>query len=379
MNKATIFFSHSSKDKAPIIAIKNLLSKKTGGCLDIFMSSDGQSVPFGSNWVHKVEEKLYDAKIMFVFVSVNSEKSGWTYFEAGYAYSKGIEVVPIGIGLDIETIKAPLGLLQGFNLLSSDSMNNIINIINRTFKFNFEESFTESDFNHVMNYVPQLANNFIAVEDIVKYEMYELKGNYTGVEDRKEYNIDGYYQKIVEFLSEKKIEYSVETLRNGRDITVLVARGITISYYHKREKDPESEIDKGEEAKITFLASPYSFEKCFSLLIELMKLSEGNHTIQIKMELRDNISCLTSKEDISAILSNYSEEFTLDRKRKESYIYNETGISFQLFTYKGSSQINPFQAVYFRFNCNNVDAFCIIKLLNRLCEINLIKWRTQDY
>jgi len=36
---------------------------------------------------------------MFIFVTQNSIKSDWIYFEAGYAYSKGIEVIPVGIGV----------------------------------------------------------------------------------------------------------------------------------------------------------------------------------------------------------------------------------------------------------------------------------------
>ena len=115
MSKPTIFFSHSSKDKDAILTIKNKLDSATGGVLDIFMSSDGQSIPFGTNWIHKIEEGLQAAKIMFVFVTEVSVASGWIYFEAGFAYSKGIQVVPVGIGIDIGTLKAPLNLLQGFS------------------------------------------------------------------------------------------------------------------------------------------------------------------------------------------------------------------------------------------------------------------------
>lgn len=122
MSKATLFFSHSSKDKDVILTIKNKLDKATGGVMDIFMSSDGQSIPFGTNWIHKVEEGLQAAKIMFVFVTKNSISSGWIYFEAGYAYSKGIQVIPVGIGVDIGSLKAPLNLLQGFNVSSEDKV-----------------------------------------------------------------------------------------------------------------------------------------------------------------------------------------------------------------------------------------------------------------
>ncbi len=114
MSKPTLFFSHSTKDKDLVLSIRDKLTKYTGGVLDIFMSSDGQSIPFGTNWIHKVEEGLNNAKIMFVFVTENSVSSGWIYFEAGFAYSKGIHVIPVGIGVDIGTLKAPLNLLQGF-------------------------------------------------------------------------------------------------------------------------------------------------------------------------------------------------------------------------------------------------------------------------
>ena len=56
MSKPTLFFSHSSKDKDMILAIKNKVMQYTSGTLEIFQSSDGESIPFGTNWIHKVEE-----------------------------------------------------------------------------------------------------------------------------------------------------------------------------------------------------------------------------------------------------------------------------------------------------------------------------------
>lgn len=124
MEKPTIFFSHSAKDRNVILPIKEKLIKITSGVIQIFMSSDGQSIPFGNNWIHKIEDGLNNAKIMFVFVTPTSIESGWIYFEAGFAYSKGIDVIPVGVGIDIGSIRPPLSLLQGFNITSSESLNN---------------------------------------------------------------------------------------------------------------------------------------------------------------------------------------------------------------------------------------------------------------
>ena len=168
IDKATIFFSHSSLDKENIIPIKNRLAEITAGVLNIFMSSDGQSIPFGNNWVHKIEKGLNEAKIMFVFVTPNSIDSAWIYFETGFAYSKGIKVVPIGIGVKIANLKPPLNLLQGFDIESVDSMNNLIDIINKEFELNFKSDFNEKDYDMILNST-LAGSSFIDINEIFKF------------------------------------------------------------------------------------------------------------------------------------------------------------------------------------------------------------------
>lgn len=160
MDKPTIFFSHSSIDKEYISELQKGVNDRTSGTINIFQSSDGESIPFGNNWVHKIEENLHKAKIMFVFISPESLSSSWIYFESGFAYAKGVKVIPIGIkGVDIGKLRPPLNLLQGFNLVSEAGMNNIISILNDEFSCNFSISFSSDDFkkislfdeNHLLN------------------------------------------------------------------------------------------------------------------------------------------------------------------------------------------------------------------------------------
>lgn len=151
MQKPTIFISHSSLDKELIRQIKDLVNRRTSGTVDLFQSSDGESIPFGNNWIHQVEENLNKSKIMLVFVSPRSAMSSWIYFEAGFAYSKGVKVIPIGIdGVDIGNLKPPLNLLQGFNITSADGLNNIIAVLNREFDCSYPESFSEDDFERLL-------------------------------------------------------------------------------------------------------------------------------------------------------------------------------------------------------------------------------------
>lgn len=146
MEKAVVFFSHSSIDTEAINYLKERIIQFTGKAIEIFLSSDGQSIPLGSNWIHKIEEGLEKAKIMFVFISKDSINSSWIYFESGYSYSKKIKVIPVGInGADISKLRPPLSLLQGFNITDTDSMNNIISVINNELDFNFIDGFSDTD------------------------------------------------------------------------------------------------------------------------------------------------------------------------------------------------------------------------------------------
>ena len=63
MEKPTIFFSHSSVDKDYVSFLNDKISTTTSRTVDLFQSSDGQSIPFGNNWVHKIEENLDKAKV----------------------------------------------------------------------------------------------------------------------------------------------------------------------------------------------------------------------------------------------------------------------------------------------------------------------------
>ena len=145
--KPTVFLSHSSRDQAVLGAFKTALEEKTGRAVQFFLSSDGQSIPLGRNWVHRIEQALDSAAMMIVFLSPASITSQWIFFEAGYAHSKGVRVVPVAFaGFDMAHLKPPLSLLQGFNLRGADGMNNIITLINQQFDFAFSEDFDDTSY-----------------------------------------------------------------------------------------------------------------------------------------------------------------------------------------------------------------------------------------
>lgn len=145
--KPTVFFSHATADKAQLIRLKDLFVQKTGGAIDVFLSSDGQSIPLGVNWVHSLQDALNRATLMFVFISPNSLHSSWLYFESGFSYAKNIRVVPLGFrGVDLSSLPPPLSLLQGFNITSAAGLDNLIAVPNEVFSHNHTQKFSYEEF-----------------------------------------------------------------------------------------------------------------------------------------------------------------------------------------------------------------------------------------
>lgn len=151
MSKPTVFFSHSSRDRAALNQLKQLFVTRTGGAIDVFLSSDGQSIPLGQNWVHRIQEALERAQLMLVFLSPASIESPWLYFEAGFVYAKKIRVVPVAfLGAEISRLTPPITLLQGFNLNSEDGLGNIIALANDVFGHSHATAFSKEDYDSVI-------------------------------------------------------------------------------------------------------------------------------------------------------------------------------------------------------------------------------------
>lgn len=150
--KSSIFLSHSSKDKEMATALRTLILKKTRNMLNVFCSSDGESIPFGRNWVHTIEKGLSQSISLFVLLTPRSVYSTWVPFEAGIAYNRGIKVIPMCIdGISLSEMSGPLTLIQGFDIKNYEGLNNIISVINRDYGTTFDEDMTATDFDKVVS------------------------------------------------------------------------------------------------------------------------------------------------------------------------------------------------------------------------------------
>lgn len=366
MDKPTIFFSHSSQDSSTILPIKNRLSSITANVIDIFMSSDGQSIPFGHNWIHKIEEGLNNAQIMFVFVTPTSVDSAWIYFEAGFAYSKKIEVIPVGIGVNIGQLKAPLNLLQGFDITSVDSLDNFITIINKKFDLKFKETFTEADYDTIFRSVTG-SSNLLNISDIFTSAKYEMCSQYSDATDKSKiirYDIDKYFSEIVDYLNKQNIPYA----SHGKSLLVA---GIQIDI-DGEEKEPTNGVPD-QKHRLIIRLSTQNFAKSFSLLLKLV-LESGLRDDWLAMEFyfNKNYDCLHDEVMISSMISDSDGVFKYVSKNIGSYEYKDNFHFWIRNKNKWESHKPALYVVGISFKVRKVDAEDVIILVNKMKKYGLI-------
>lgn len=377
MNKPTLFFSHSSKDRDMILTIKNKLMSATGGVLDIFMSSDGQSIPFGTNWIHKIEEGLNDARIMFVFVTENSLPSGWIYFEAGFAYNKGIKVIPVGIGVDIGALKAPLNLLQGFNITSGDSLNNFISVVNKTFDYNFSEQFTSEDYQIVLEQTDATEEKKFVFEQVVQSLRFKLRATeHYANGTTKLRDVKASFDRIAEYLESCAIPFSHAKPYQESSRECIMVKGAKIVY----DKSIGVQIGRnGEEtdySSIEFSISPFRFEESFELCQTLFGLLEGETFFYVHARLKEDYKYCISQEDCAALLMAEPDWFTCIKDNVGQYLCSKMKLSFKVFN---ANEYNDEDYVLgIVYDPKNFEATSITKLVAKLCELKVIHDRLEE-
>lgn len=374
MSKPTLFFSHSSKNKDMVLAIKNKVMQYTSGTLEVFQSSDGESIPFGTNWIHKVEEGLKEAKVMFVFITEQSISSGWIYFEAGYAYSKDVHVIPVGIGVSVGDLKAPLNLLQGFNITSADSLNNFLTIINREFNYSFPAQFTAQDYDEVISLSSTTEMGNSHFDEIVQSIEYELLAEYgDGNGGKIEYNIAAYFDSIVKYLDDHSIPYSLTDPYREKYRTCLVVRGVKIIY----EKSPDPSQNAYGRAtrtgKIAIHISPRNFKKAFSLYLELAKLLTEKEVFYVHLRLNDSFDFVKSEEDVAALLSDFPAWCCPDKDHVGLFVCDELKVKFRILNRNVlSHKEKPDYLLHVVYEPMCVNAHSITRLIEQLHEKKLI-------
>ena len=152
-NKPRIFISHITEEKDLAINFKNYLIQKFQSSIEVFVSSDMESIGLGNEWFSTIKSNLANCDLMIILCSSNSINRPWINFEAGCGSIRNIPVIPIcHSGFTPDKLPYPLKVLQG-GLISkkediikifkeiSEINKNLIPDINDDSFFNFVNSF----------------------------------------------------------------------------------------------------------------------------------------------------------------------------------------------------------------------------------------------
>jgi hypothetical protein len=111
------FVSHISEEATLAGRLKTALMRDFLGFLEVFVSSDAESIAAGEDWLRSIEKALEKSAVLIILCSPSSIKRPWINFEAGAAWMRHIPLVPLcHAGLTPNDLPMPLSLRQGVAL-----------------------------------------------------------------------------------------------------------------------------------------------------------------------------------------------------------------------------------------------------------------------
>ena len=123
VEKKLVFISHITEESELAQMLSEEIKKSYLGMLDIFVSSDGESLPAGGRWLDMIDNALTNSAIQISLCSPQSIKRPWINFEAGASWIRRIPVIPVcHSGLTKNQLPIPLAMLQATNIDSETDL-----------------------------------------------------------------------------------------------------------------------------------------------------------------------------------------------------------------------------------------------------------------
>ena len=107
--------------------IKKNIKELLLSSVDVFVSSDDQSITLGNKWLETVSNNLEKCILIIVLCSQESIKKPWINFECGAGWSRKIPIIPIcHSNITVANLPIPLNLLQGFDIQKQGKLTELI-------------------------------------------------------------------------------------------------------------------------------------------------------------------------------------------------------------------------------------------------------------
>lgn len=111
--KKCIFISHITEERTTALLLKDLLKRVFSEDVEIFVSSDYESIAGGDVWFMTILNRLKSSSVIIVLLSPDSLERRWINFEAGVGVGANATVIPVVIHmLEKNEVGNPLTSLQ---------------------------------------------------------------------------------------------------------------------------------------------------------------------------------------------------------------------------------------------------------------------------
>src|SRR3989339_363770 len=108
--RPVVFISYANVELALADFIKQILMKRVGESIDVFVAS--RDIPPGDDWQRTMmENKLKNASAIITICSLASKQSGWAWWETGSVWAKGNSVYPLYTNISMNEFGPPLSLV----------------------------------------------------------------------------------------------------------------------------------------------------------------------------------------------------------------------------------------------------------------------------
>lgn len=92
-NRSIVFLSHIHEEKEMALLLKNTIEDEFSGFVEVFVSSDGDSIPAGVNFLKRIEYGLLKCSAALYLISLRSIKRSWISFELGAVWIRSLQSV----------------------------------------------------------------------------------------------------------------------------------------------------------------------------------------------------------------------------------------------------------------------------------------------
>ena len=129
MTKPILFVSHTATDAKIAKTLKDELTTLLLHAVEVFVSTDPESLGAGNVWLQVVNDKLSVAKVVFIICNHHSVQRPWINFEAGGGWQNGSRVIPLCCcGFRIEELPQPLASLSALDLSNPRHLKELVKL-----------------------------------------------------------------------------------------------------------------------------------------------------------------------------------------------------------------------------------------------------------